>query len=109
MIYDLASIVNGNKEAERKQIDADLELQQTQELAAANMGRSRMAPRQSIAGGGRYQRRQVWTPGGGVSGLAKANSDAMAAARRKKAYADLEEKHRFRGFTSTLGAPIRIG
>lgn len=76
------------------QIDAEEQsnLADRNEATAARQNQNALMPRQNArAGGSRYTRRGMWTPGG--SGLTAANAAAKTAARKKAAYAQIEQKY----------------
>jgi hypothetical protein len=79
------------REAIGAQIDtgAAEELSRRNETTAMRQNQNAMLNREGTrAGGGRYRRRGLFTPGG--SGLDKANSAALVEARKKAAYANFD-------------------
>ena len=79
------------REAIGAQIDTGAveDLAARNEATAARQNRSATLNREGTrAGGGRYRRRGLFSPGG--SGLDKANSSALVAARKKAAYATFD-------------------
>ena len=79
------------REAIGANIDASAqdELAARNEATAARQNRNATLNREGTrAGGGRYRRRGLFSPGG--SGLDKANSSALVAARKKAAYATFD-------------------
>lgn len=83
--------VDKRREAIGSQIDAEAttDLSRRNEATAARQNQNAMLNREGTrAGGGRYRRRGLFSPGG--SGLDKANASAMIEGRKKAAYANLD-------------------
>ena len=89
---------------------AQNELAGRNEATAARQNAAAFRPRQNPrAGGSRYTRRGMWTPGG--SGLDRANAQSRVDARKKARYARLNESlaSAQSGYTPpsiTIGAPV---
>jgi len=84
--------------ADRRSADAQLAADEQASLAnrneatAARQNQAAMMPRQNPrAGGTRYTRRGMWTPGG--SGLDAANAKALTEARRQANYAAIDKDY----------------
>lgn len=85
-----------NQRAQRALVDAEEDERALTDLAARNQAtalrQNTMArlPRQNPrAGGSRYTRRGLWTPGG--SGLDRANAMALTEARKRTRYAQIDQ------------------
>lgn len=81
---------------QRALVDAEEDERAMTELAARNQATAArqnaaaLMPRQNPrAGGGRYTRRGMWTPGG--SGLDRANAMALTEARKRTRYAQIDQ------------------
>lgn len=105
--------VNQQRDAARVAADADVDLataQDTQAAGAAAASRwnnAALAGARRRAGGSTYRHRGT-TMSTAPSMLDKANIDAVAAARRKKAQADVELNYQDQKVTSPTAAPIRL-
>lgn len=102
------ALVQGRIDSARRTVDAEEEASALSDLAARNEA---TAARQNSAalslrpatraGGGRYTRRGLWTPGG--SGLSTANANALKEARKKARYAGIDQQYH-----NDLNAPVRV-
>lgn len=100
----------GTEKAGRQKVaDTQLAATEQEELAARNEATAerqnaaaRMPRQNPRAGGSRYTRRGLWTPGG--SGLNQANAAARTEARRKASYAQIDDDYEQR-FQSAIRMP----
>ena len=96
------------REAIGAQIDtgAAEELAKRNEATAMRQNQNAMLNREGTrAGGGRYRRRGLFSPGG--SGLDKANSTALVAARKKAAYAAYDASEAAKNEAASLSSMQR--